>query len=243
MQGAGIGGRLPVCVHCAASSGLAGFMGGLQQGLRATRGLRRRRHPVVPVSLLALFTACVPLPLCVRTHGIRRFHRNARVLENARTSRVSTSGGSSRARWRRLRSRAPWTSAARAGTQSGRSIARLRNRRPGALRIREQEVLEGRAPVMGAGAGAKLEQARNEGALAKRRAEAGVGRADGAAEVVRVQERLERQERGAERIGPRHLRGQVDEPGKRHRRTQPRCGHDAATMERNHDIGSVTAEC
>ena len=41
---------------------------------------------------------------------------------------------------------------------------------------------------MGAGAGAKLEQARNEGALAKRRAEAGVGRADGAAEVVRVQE-------------------------------------------------------
>ncbi len=85
MQGAGIGGRLPVCVHCAASSGLAGFMGGLQQGLRATRGLRRRRHPVVPVSLLALSTACVPLPLCVRTHGICRFHRNGRVLENRGT--------------------------------------------------------------------------------------------------------------------------------------------------------------
>ncbi len=58
---------------------------------------------------------------------------------------------------------------------------------------------------MGAGDGAKLEQPGDEGALAKRRAEAGVGRADGAAEVVRVQERLERQERSAERIGPRHL--------------------------------------
>ena len=63
-------------------------MGGLQQGLRATRGLRRRRHPVVPVSLLALSTACGPLALCVRAHGICRFHRNGRILENARISCV-----------------------------------------------------------------------------------------------------------------------------------------------------------
>ena len=87
----GIGGRLPVVVHCAASSGLAQIMGGRQRGCGRRRGLRRRRHPVVPVSLLALFTACTPLPLCVRTHGICRFRRNGRVLENARTSRATPS--------------------------------------------------------------------------------------------------------------------------------------------------------
>ena len=91
----GIGGRLPVVVHCAASSGLAQIMGGRQRGCGGRRGLRRRRHPVVPVSLLALFTACTPLPLCVRTHGICPIRRNGRVLENARRYRWSVAGGRS----------------------------------------------------------------------------------------------------------------------------------------------------
>ena len=56
--GAGIGGRLPVCVHCAASSGLAGVMGGLQQGCAGDarspppKASRRSRFPSRPVHCL-----------------------------------------------------------------------------------------------------------------------------------------------------------------------------------------------
>ena len=64
MRGAGIGGRLPVFVHCAASSGLAQIMGGRQRdcgrrAVSAAEGIPSFPFPFLPSPRPARRFRCV----------------------------------------------------------------------------------------------------------------------------------------------------------------------------------------